>query len=195
MIAKLLGLVFNRWVLLAILLLAVSLVVWIAGPLIGLTDRAGRSWFPLEPESARWLTIAAIAAVMAIVVAWRAWRARRGNAAVVNQLIAQPAGDRKEVESPDMLAVRQRFEKALFTLRRARFGGGGGVLAGWKAKLNGRYLYELPWYLIIGAPGSGRRRRCATRASSSRSPTSPAKTRSAALAARATATGGSPTRR
>ena len=55
-----------------------------------------------------------------------------------------------------MLAVRQRFEKALFTLRRARFGAGGGVLAGWKAKLNGRYLYELPWYLIIGAPGSGK---------------------------------------
>ena len=36
MIAKLLGLVFNRWVLLAVLLLAVSLVVWIVGPLIGL---------------------------------------------------------------------------------------------------------------------------------------------------------------
>ena len=30
------------------------------------------------------------------------------------------------------------------------------ALAGWKAKLNGRYLYELPWYLIIGAPGSGK---------------------------------------
>ena len=111
MIAKLLGLVFNRWVLMAVLLLAVSLVVWIAGPLIGLTDRGGRSWFPLEPESARWITIAAIAAVMAIVVAWRAWRAKRGNAAVVNQLMAAPAGDRKEAESPDMLAVRQRLRR------------------------------------------------------------------------------------
>jgi type VI secretion system protein ImpL len=156
MIAKLLGLIFNRWVLLAILLLAVSLVVWIAGPLVGLTDRSGASWFPLEPESARWITIASIAALTAIIVAWRAWRAKSGNAAVVNQLMAQPAGDRKEAESPDMLAVRQRFEKALLTLRRARFGAGGGVLAGWKAKLNGRYLYELPWYLIIGAPGSGK---------------------------------------
>ena len=156
MIAKVLGLVFNRWVLLAILLLAVSLVVWIAGPLVGLTDRSGASWFPLEPESARWITIASIIALTALVVAWRAWRARKGNAAVVNQLMAQPAGDRKEAESPDMLAVRQRFEKALLTLRRARFGAGGGVLAGWKAKLNGRYLYELPWYLIIGAPGSGK---------------------------------------
>ena len=91
-----------------------------------------------------------------MIVAWRAWRARRGNTAVVNQLMARPPGDKKEAESPDMLAVRQRFEKALLTLRRARFGAGGGVLAGWKAKLNGRYLYELPWYLIIGAPGSGK---------------------------------------
>src|SRR5678809_1739494 len=44
---------------------------------------------------------------------------------------------------------------ALLTLKRARFGPGG-IVAGWKAKLNGRYLYELPWYLIIGAPGSGK---------------------------------------
>ena len=156
MISKLLGLIFNRWVLLAILLLAVSLVVWIAGPLVGFTDRSGASWFPLEPESARWITIGSIVALAALVVAWRAWRKRKGNAAVVNQLVAQPADAPKEAESPDMLAVRQRFEKALLTLRRARFGAGGGVLAGWKAKLNGRYLYELPWYLIIGAPGSGK---------------------------------------
>ena len=50
-----LGLIFNRWVLLAVLLLAVSLVVWIAGPLVGFTDRGGAAWFPLEPERARWI--------------------------------------------------------------------------------------------------------------------------------------------
>jgi type VI secretion system protein ImpL len=51
--------------------------------------------------------------------------------------------------------VRQRFEQALSSLRRARFGADG-VVASWSARLNGRYLYELPWYLIIGAPGSGK---------------------------------------
>ncbi|HEX3141847.1 MAG TPA: type VI secretion system membrane subunit TssM, partial [Rhizobacter sp.] len=29
-------------------------------------------------------------------------------------------------------------------------------LAGWSASLGGRFLYEMPWYLIIGAPGSGK---------------------------------------
>jgi len=155
MIKKLLGLVFNRWVLLAVLLLAISLVVWWLGPLIGFTVRStGVTWAPLESERARWTTIGAIVALFAIVIACRAWRAKSGNAAVVQQLMATPAGAR-ESESADMVAVRQRFEKALLTLKRARFGAGG-VVAGWKAKLNGRYLYELPWYLIIGAPGSGK---------------------------------------
>jgi type VI secretion system protein ImpL len=155
MIKSVLGLIFNRWVLLAVLLLAVSLVVWWLGPLIGFTVRStGATWAPLESERARWITIGTIVALFALVIAWRAWRARSGNAAVVQQLMATPAGE-KERESADMVAVRQRFERALLTLKRARFGPGG-VVAGWKAKLNGRYLYELPWYLIIGAPGSGK---------------------------------------
>ncbi|MDQ2926791.1 MAG: type VI secretion system membrane subunit TssM [Pseudomonadota bacterium] len=157
MIKTLFGLVFNRWVLLAVLLLALSFVIWVVGPIFGLTGPAGTStWRPLESESARWVAIAAIVALFALIIAWRAWRARRGNSAVVKQLLASPASEKGEADSADMAAVRQRFEKALLTLRRARFGAGGGTLAGWKAKLNGRYLYELPWYLIIGAPGSGK---------------------------------------
>jgi type VI secretion system protein ImpL len=157
MIKTVLGLIFNRWVLLAVLLLALSLVIWIAGPIFGLTGPAGTStWRPLERESARWIAIGTLVALFALVVAWRAWRNRRGNAAVVKQLLAAPGNEKKEAETADMAAVRQRFEKALLTLRRARFGAQGGTLAGWKAKLNGRYLYELPWYLIIGAPGSGK---------------------------------------
>jgi type VI secretion system protein ImpL len=43
-------------------------------------------------------------------------------------------------------AVRQRFDAVLTRLKTQRFG------AGW----TGRYLYQLPWYLVIGAPGSGK---------------------------------------
>ena len=148
---KLLGLVFNRWVLVAVLLLAVALMIWIVGPLVAIAELR-----PLDTESSRWIAIGVVAGLVIAIVAWKQWRAGRGNAAVVNQLLAAPPpGRTSEAESPDMLAVRQRFEQALQTLRRARFGAGG-VLAGWSAKLNGRYLYELPWYLIIGAPGSGK---------------------------------------
>jgi type VI secretion system protein ImpL len=150
MIRKLLGLVFNRWVLLALVLLALGVVVWIVGPLVAIADKR-----PLETESARWITIGAMLALLLALVAWKRVSAGRGNAAVVSQLMAAPAGERAQPESADLQAVRQRFEQAVGTLQRARFGQGG-VLSGWSARLGGRYLYELPWYLIIGAPGSGK---------------------------------------
>jgi len=152
---KLLGLVFNRWVLIAVLLAAVSLVIWNIGPLVAIGERR-----PLDSERSRWVAIGAMVGLVALIVAWKAWRASRGNAAVVKQLMAAPVESpgndaRKDTDSPDLAAVRERFERALLTLRRARFGSGK-MLSGWSAKLGGRYLYELPWYLIIGAPGSGK---------------------------------------
>ncbi len=164
MLKKLLGLVFNRWLLAAVLLLAVLGVVWLIGPLVAVGDVR-----PLDGVRARWLTTAAIVLGVAALVAWRAWRARHGNAQVVAQLVAAPAGPDPHAESADLALVRGRFEGALALLRQARFGvaagaSGGAVAAGGAAgawrKLNdrfsGRYLYQLPWYLIIGAPGSGK---------------------------------------
>jgi type VI secretion system protein ImpL len=148
---KLLGFVFNRWVLLAVLLLAVSIVVWIVGPLVSI---AGHE--PLATEQSRWITIGVLFGLLALSLAWSAWRSRRGNVAVVDALMAAPAGTTaKDAESSDLAAVRERFEQALGTLKKARFGSGK-LLAGWSARFGGRYLYELPWYLIIGAPGSGK---------------------------------------
>ena len=42
--------------------------------------------------------------------------------------------------------LEDRFRYALSTLRQTRLGG----------RRDGRYLYQLPWYVIIGAPGSGK---------------------------------------
>ena len=151
---RIFGLIFNRWVLIAVLLLAVACVIWIVGPLVAI---AGNE--PLATERARWIAIGVIVACVVLIVAWNSWRAQRGNAAVVNQLMAAPPESKEDVESPDLAAVRERFERALTTLKRARFGAGstlGSAFSGWSAKFGGRYLYELPWYLIIGAPGSGK---------------------------------------
>ncbi len=148
---RVLGWIFNRWVLAAVVLFALALVIWIVGPMVSVGE-----WRPLESEQARWITIAVLAAIVFGWMLVARWRKQRGNQTVVNQLIAAPKpGSNEPPESPDMAAVRERFEKALLTLRRARFGEGG-LLSGWSSKLGGRYLYELPWYLIIGAPGSGK---------------------------------------
>jgi len=145
---KLLGLVFNRWVLIAVLVLAVAVVIWIVGPLVAIGEAR-----PLDTEHARRIAIGIVAALTLAAIAWSRWRARRGNAAVVQRLLAPAAAAARETESPDLQAVRGRFENAMQTLRRARFGP---KRAGWAARFGGRYLYELPWYLVIGAPGAGK---------------------------------------
>jgi type VI secretion system protein ImpL len=149
---RLLGLIFNRWVLGSVLLIALIVLIWVIGPLLAIGQVR-----PLDTERARWTVIGVLLALGFVLMAWSAWRARRGNEQVVNQLIAAPPGAAGAQESADMAAVRQRFEGALATLKRARFGPqGAGGLAALKARFNARYLYELPWYMIIGAPGSGK---------------------------------------
>ncbi|HET9646038.1 MAG TPA: type VI secretion system membrane subunit TssM, partial [Burkholderiaceae bacterium] len=147
---RVLGVIFNRWVLLVVLLAALALVIWIVGPLVAIGD-----WRPLASESSRRIAIGLLCIVAALRIVWSRWRARRGNAAVVSQLLQQPSAAAPEGESPDLAAIRERFERALLILQRARFGSGGRLQA-LMGRLGGRYLYELPWYLIIGAPGVGK---------------------------------------
>jgi type VI secretion system protein ImpL len=161
LIKKLFGLVFNLWLLLVLLVAMLLLAVWWVGPAVAVGD-----FRPLDSSSERWIATAVVLVAVALGVAWRVWRARRGNRKVVEQLVAAPSGPAAGAESADMKAVRERFETALATLRKARFGTGGagaagaarkpGLLARWTQALTGRFLYELPWYTIIGAPGSGK---------------------------------------
>ena len=153
MFRKLLGLIFNRWVLIAVLVLAMLGVLWFVGPMVAIGDSR-----PLDSERERWIVTAVLLFVVAAIIGWQLWQAKRGNAKVVDQLIAAPAGGPGNAQdSADLAAVRQRFEGALTTLRQARFGADkGGGLKGLAARMSGRYLYELPWYVIIGAPGSGK---------------------------------------
>ena len=149
---KLLSIVFNGVVLVVIGLLALSLLIWLIGPLIAIgTVR------PLDTVWARLLLIGLIVGGYAAVKLIGAWRAKQANQKVVDQLIA-PASKQQtgEPESPEVRLLRERFEKGMATLRNARFEAHKGVWAGLQARAGKRYLYELPWYLIIGAPGSGK---------------------------------------
>ncbi|MEY2688859.1 MAG: hypothetical protein RL375_3057, partial [Pseudomonadota bacterium] len=154
-----LGLIFNRWLLYAIGLLALCALIWWVGPLVAIAD-----WRPLDSVRARLITLGLILLVIVGVLGLRAWRSRQRNQVVVQGLMAKPAGP---PANPEVAAIQQRFERALLTLRKTRFaapaptGPGGkaqkpGVFDKLNARLGSRYLYELPWYLIIGAPGSGK---------------------------------------
>jgi len=130
---------FKRWAIGALVVLAIAAVLWFAGPLIGLGSAR-----PLESATTR---ILLIALVLAIWIGWEAARIlleRRRNAKMLQALAADSQDgslSRQEAEQ-----LRSRFVQAMATLRSARLGG----------KSGGKLLYQLPWYMFIGAPGSGK---------------------------------------
>ena len=85
MFRKVLGWIFNRWVLIAVLVLAMLGVLWLVGPMVAIGD-----WRPLDSERARWLTRGVLLFIVAAIIGWQIWRAKRGNAKVVDQLMAAP---------------------------------------------------------------------------------------------------------
>ncbi|MHC6223455.1 type VI secretion system membrane subunit TssM [Pseudomonas sp. X10] len=127
---------FIRWIVPVLGLIALSLIIWFVGPLL--------DW--LVPAARRW---ALIILLFALWIAYRVFRiiqARRQAAKVMESLAAETAPDPTSVATAEELAtLRQRMGEALALLKKARLGGD-----------ERRNLYELPWYVIIGPPGSGK---------------------------------------
>lgn len=118
-------------------LLALSALVWWVLPLI--------PWGDSHPFDSVWLRLLILLVLWGIFAAWQGWKAyrrRKTNAALLAGLGAGPSAADKEAQ-----VLAQRFNEAVVKLRAARgrnwWGGG-------------TYLYELPWYVFVGAPGSGK---------------------------------------
>jgi len=117
--------------------LVVSALVWWAGPLIGFG-----SSHPLDPAWVRVLVLALLWLGWLGRLGWRAWRRRRTNAALIQGMGGAPtAGDR------EAQVLAERFAEAMARLKSA---------SGRSLLQPGAYLYELPWYVFVGAPGSGK---------------------------------------
>ncbi|MFY7973241.1 MAG: type VI secretion system membrane subunit TssM [Rubrivivax sp.] len=132
-----------RWLLHPVLLgtlglLALSAIVWWLAPLIGVGDS--------RPFAGLWVRVAILVVLWAAWIArlaYVAWQRKKTNAALLAGLGAGPSASSKEAQ-----VLQQRFAEAVGKLKSSH--GGSGVLGG------GQFLYELPWYVFIGAPGSGK---------------------------------------
>lgn len=145
---KILGLIFNRWVMAVLGLIAVSLLIWYIGPLIAIGNLR-----PLESSIIRWLLISALIAFYLGKMIWNVVKVKLANAKLMEGL-TKPATNvpAESVGSEEVEVLSKRFADAADTLKQAKLGEGkgSGIFSG------KRYVYELPWYIFIGAPGSGK---------------------------------------
>lgn len=125
-----------RRVFLALGLLALLLLVWFGGPLLAIAD-----YKPLASVAARLVFLLTLVIVFLAVSLWKARQQRKDNEKVVTEMMA--GGDQDELLKEEMETQRNNLRKALALMKQ------------WKP---GRFrsVYELPWYMIIGAPGSGK---------------------------------------
>ncbi|TFW20083.1 type VI secretion system membrane subunit TssM [Duganella callida] len=130
------------WMWTAAGLLLVALLIWYEGPLLAFDGHE-----PLASTSARWTLIMLVVLAVAAWHGWRLWRARRGNAQLA-EAVSAPAQENGEtaISAAEVAALGERMRAAMAVLRRA--------YPGWK--MRGQYLYQLPWYMFVGAPGSGK---------------------------------------
>ena len=139
--AKLKAFFSNIWVIQFLGMLALSALIWLAGPLIAIAGSV-----PLESELTR---------IIVIVSLWVGWlifrllmRIKAGNTEkqLVTQLVSADVDHLAIASADEVDMLRKGFEEALTLLKQSRK----------EAKLGSEFIYQLPWYAIIGAPGSGK---------------------------------------
>ena len=138
---KLLGWFMRPIVLSFLGVLALALIVWIEGPLLAFAGKA-----PLESAASRWIVIAVLFALWVLYWGVRWLIVRLANVKFTRVVAEEaPQPGRKESEA-DVAALKQRFDEAMTILRKARV----------KGRFGSQYVYQLPWYMFVGAPGTGK---------------------------------------
>lgn len=124
----------TRWLLRifsAIALAGFAAAVWFAGPLIRFADSR-----PLGPVWLRATIIGVIVAIVVLFYGLRFWQTRKAQKAL-ETAVAHSDGN-----GGDAQVLEARMSEAIAALKRS----------------SGRrnFLYEIPWYIVIGPPGAGK---------------------------------------
>ena len=121
--------------------LMLAALIWWVGPLLAFGGA-----HPLDGIDERLAVLGILLLIFLAVFGVRAWRRRRTNQRLVAGLAAGPSGIEREAE-----ALQQRFSQALKVLGESARQSG---KTSWLKR--GQFLYELPWYMFVGLPGSGK---------------------------------------
>jgi type VI secretion system protein ImpL len=117
-------------------LVLLALLIWFAGPYF-----AFGSYRPFDTVVARLVAIIIVFAIWAVIVQVKLLKSNRASAKLASEVAGQEG--RKSGDGADAAQLRKRFDEAIDALKKSRTRGA-------------KNLYDLPWYNIIGPPGSGK---------------------------------------
>ena len=144
MFKKLFAILTAKWLITLIGAVILSLLVWFFGPLLAFAD-----YRPLDSEFARMITVLVIIVIWGLTNLFSVMRQKRSNDQMIEDMAeaADTGPSPDEMASADEVAqLKERAQDALVLLKKAKLGGKGGR----------QHLYQLPWYILIGPPGSGK---------------------------------------
>ncbi|MES9825584.1 MAG: type VI secretion system membrane subunit TssM [Candidatus Thiodiazotropha endolucinida] len=138
-----LSIVKNRWFVAILGLIAISVIIWLVGPLIAIAG--------VEPLGS---AIARLIAILLLMLIWlgmelrRFLTARKKNQQMLESVVGQKDQPQSFLRESDeeVEILGQRLDDAIRILKESKVGG----------KNNRQFLYQLPWYMFIGPPGSGK---------------------------------------
>ncbi len=129
----------QTWLLALIIIVLLSAIIWFIGPLIAIAD-----YKPLTSETVR------LVIIFVMLIAWGLNNLRKSkkDSKQDKEIAKELTENTKKVNidsatSADEKILAERFNQAIKTLQGSAFGKKG-------------KLYTLPWYVIIGLPGSGK---------------------------------------
>ena len=111
---------------------SVAAFVYLVGPMIVIGGHR-----PLDNPILRDIVIVVLTAAMAGLTGWQFWKRKKAGEAIAEGIAGEKA---PQTDEP---VLKDKMKDALTTLKNASTG-------------KGDYLYDLPWYVIIGPPGSGK---------------------------------------
>ncbi|HEX8592998.1 MAG TPA: type VI secretion system membrane subunit TssM [Pseudomonas sp.] len=126
------------WVLSLLGVALLSLVLWFEGPLLSFNGHE-----PFATASVRCKSIAVLFLLWAGWFIWKYCAARWANRKLMKTLAGDEQPGVRE-SGQEIALLGQRMQEALAILRKTG------------KRRGGQYLYQLPWYMFVGAPGSGK---------------------------------------
>ena len=116
-------------------------LIWFFGPLLGLG-----SFHPFASEFERIIAISVLVLLFVIVNLVHELRERKKEKELEEGVTeAKEESEAEKASAEELALLSEKMKEALHELKRAKLGG--------KSR---RPLYQLPWYLFIGPPGSGK---------------------------------------